>query len=225
MTELLIDTCTERAQIALCSSGSLIELLKLPSGFEQSRKLLPEIDALLKKHDLLPSQLSALFVTNGPGSYTGIRMGAIVAKIFSYTCSIPLVALSSLMGFIPEEEGPFAALIDAKIGGVYTLFGKKENACISYSENPKLLSLEAFNEQYITPIPLICPNSRRLAPKLKELFPQKTFLFQDKECDPHRLIQLGQEKLTAGDYSSYGSMELLYLRKTQAEIEKESSTQ
>lgn len=116
MTVLIIDTTTERGIIALGTmSGEIIAEKKLPAGFQNSDHLFPAMQELgVKATDLL-----LIICATGPGSYTGIRVGAVVAKTLSFTHKIPLVGVCTLEGF------PQPALIDAKMGGAYILHDGK----------------------------------------------------------------------------------------------------
>lgn len=115
MTVLIIDTSTERGLVALGNNeGQVLAEKRLPPGYQNSDYLFPTLQAL--QLDLRALRLIVCAV--GPGSFTGIRVGATVAKTLSFSLQIPLVGVNTLQGF------PSPALIDAKSGGVYVLDGE-----------------------------------------------------------------------------------------------------
>ncbi len=112
MTVLIIDTTTESGIVALGTmDGKITAEKKLPAGYQNSDHLFPVLQELGVK----ATDLEMIVCATGPGSYTGIRVGAVVAKTLSYTHKIPLVGVCTLEGF------PEPALIDAKMGGAYIL--------------------------------------------------------------------------------------------------------
>lgn len=217
MTILVIDTCTERGVVALVENqANLLRLLfsrELPFGYSNSKYLLPAISEGLHKIQKSVQDLSLIVVGAGPGSYTGIRVGAIVGKTIAYACNKPLIGVCTLEGFVPKEEkkGNYAVLIDAKIGGAYLLIRR-------FNEEPGLPKVSPLSEvsELVKEIDqLLTPNGERLKPLLKlnkewhELAP-----------DPIHLAHSALHKLAQGESNDQAGLKLLYLRATQAEIDK-----
>src|SRR5438046_3004399 len=123
MITLLIETSTERSILSLFRGTVLLFHAALPFGYNGSTHLMPTIEQALAESKISVSQIQLIAACSGPGSYTGMRVGAVVGKTLSYTLKIPLVGFCSLEGFIPAISGPFAALIDEKIGCVYLMKG------------------------------------------------------------------------------------------------------
>nr|WP_241864536.1 tRNA (adenosine(37)-N6)-threonylcarbamoyltransferase complex dimerization subunit type 1 TsaB [Staphylococcus massiliensis] len=61
-----------------------------------SVQLMPAIEHMMNEHNMTPQQLDAIVVAQGPGSYTGLRIGVTTAKTLAYTLHIPLYGVSSL---------------------------------------------------------------------------------------------------------------------------------
>ena len=93
---LALDTSTRALTAAISSGGTIVAERSLQGERNHSIQLLPVIDALLKQAGLTPVQLAAVAVGNGPGSYTGVRIGVSVAKTFAWALGIPVIAVSSL---------------------------------------------------------------------------------------------------------------------------------
>ena len=76
--------------------GQLHSQLILPNSMGSVRTLAPAIEQLLREAQLLVKQLGSLSVTNGPGSFTGLRVGLATAKLFAWTQRIPVVPVDTL---------------------------------------------------------------------------------------------------------------------------------
>lgn len=220
MLTLLIETSTERGLIALLDDHTLLFQRELPFGYNNSKFLLPAIETELKNNTLSFQQLSLIAVSIGPGSYTGIRIGVIVAKTLAYALRKPLVGICSLEGFVPESNGPFAAIIDAKIGGVYLLTGIKTEQNIIFTSQPEVCEWSHIKDRLQGINTLVTPYSARIQPLLHTHYPEA-------HCEWHEIgpnaLHLGHsalEKFQQGDFSTDTHLNLLYLRKTQAELER-----
>lgn len=92
---LLLDTCGSEASVALAVGPNVIEEVTFP-GRSASERLIEVIDRLLRAHAWQLRDLSALTVTRGPGSFTGVRVGLAAAKALAEASALPLVAVSRL---------------------------------------------------------------------------------------------------------------------------------
>ena len=218
---LLIETSTERGLIVIAEKQNILFEKALPFGFNNSTHLLPTIEEGLNSLNLKVSQLNSIAVGIGPGSYTGIRIGAAAAKSLAYAAKLPLIGLPSLMGFVPDVDGVFSAIIDAKIGGAYVLKGIANSGIVSYTSQPQLCPLEELGTYLKDVELLVTPQSEPLRSKLNKSFPNNQWKWKESGPSAHHLISLAYKKLENGEYSLDAHLELLYLRKTQAEIEKE----
>jgi len=84
--------------------------------------------------------ISFIGVGIGPGAYTGVRVSITIAKSLAFALNIPIVCFSSLESFVPENDGKFISIIDAKIGGVYACKAERSNKEIHFSK-PSLFSI------------------------------------------------------------------------------------
>jgi tRNA threonylcarbamoyladenosine biosynthesis protein TsaB len=218
MKALIIDTSTEKGLVALSEDGEVISRAEFFAGADTSKNLLPLVSEQLLKNSIEPADLAYIAPGVGPGSYTGIRIAAAFAKGMSIYRSLPLVALSSLSGFIPPPsyEGKFVSCIDAKISGFYVRSGEKRGQDCTFSSKDEIVALDDFkkrnffNSLIVTPCAAII--EKRLAcPSLTffETFPDAGYLARSAH-----VLFLKKE------YFFADTLPLSYLRKTQAEIEK-----
>ena len=94
---LNIETSTKACSVSLNLNGNLISCEDIVgSGFSHSEKLLPFISQTIEKSKIKMYDLSAVAVSMGPGSFTGLRIGVSTAKGICYALDIPLIAVSTL---------------------------------------------------------------------------------------------------------------------------------
>jgi len=206
--------------VAVYSDDSLISMKELAFGFTQSKGLLPALEELCD-----PKSLERVLVGRGPGSYTGLRVGVACAKALSFALKIPLIGVSSLRLFCPEAtlQGSFLSLIDAKIGGVYAIRGKVINQKVTFEGSEELYSLEKGAKELEKVDYIVTPSWQPLRTRFEEIgyssFPQ---IIERYPSADQFLIE-AKEQFASGNYSLDGTLELLYLRQTQAEIERNLS--
>ncbi len=198
MPILLIETCTERAMVALVEGDKLLFHIDLPFGYQQSRHLLPAIDAGLREQKLTMRDIAAVAVGAGPGSYTGMRVGAMTAKALAFACELPLVGICTLHIFKGE-----AVLIDAKMGGVYLAIEGGE---------PEVCSLERAGERLEGIQTLVTPHAAQLKEKFDKLHQQNSWQWEEAAPNPLQMANLATAKLAEGKYSLDGHLDLIYLR-------------
>lgn len=220
MLSLLIESCTERGCLALFDDQKELSRLKLPAGPQSAQAILPLIEALLKKVGISLDQLSFLTVGIGPGSYTGMRVGAMAAKTLSYALNIPLVGVSTLEAYQPQELGKFAAIIDAKIGGAYYWIGELTSNGIVWSGQPAVAELKNLGDKLKEVDLLVTPGGYPLRDKLESVSVKK-WTWQETDPNPIPMTQSALVKFGRGEFTTDGQLTLLYLRKTQAEIERD----
>ncbi len=213
MIVLLIEMSTERGCIALFKNKDLIYHATLNSVIPNSKNLFPEIIKAFTATSLTPEDLKLLIVGVGPGSYTGIRVGAVTAKALSLSLNIPLVGVCSLEGFIPKKDGPFASMIDAKIGGVYCQTGVIEGGVVKNLSKPSLYSIEeAVSNLKEIPV-LVTPKSGSLKQKFEQLS-DRGWEWIETDPDPNQIAKSAFVKFESLDFTLAQELDLLYLRET-----------
>jgi len=128
MTALLIDTSSAYSLVGISEGKSLLYTDISSHGNNLSRYLLPSIQDAITKTS---ASLEYIAVGMGPGSYTGTRVGATVAKTLSFALNIPIAPFCSLLSFLPDREGLFGCLMPAKSGNCYLLKGRLAEGALS----------------------------------------------------------------------------------------------
>ncbi len=122
MKILSIDSSGLVAAAALVSDGMLVGEYTIHNKKTHSQTLLPMIVDMIQMAEIELKELDCVAVSAGPGSFTGLRIGASTAKGIAWTLGIPIVPVSSLMGLaanVSERGVVVCPIMDARRGQVY----------------------------------------------------------------------------------------------------------
>ncbi len=120
MISLFMDTSLSDVSIALLRDGKILSQIKNNIEKEHSIYTTQYIDDLLKENNLSPKDVDEIIVVNGPGSFTGIRIGVTIAKTYAYLTKIRIVSISSLLARVIGYSSKYLlSKIDAKHGNYY----------------------------------------------------------------------------------------------------------
>ena len=121
---LSIETSTSICSVAIHEQGELLALAEIKEPGAHAEKLLLLVDELFEKAGLSFGDLDAVAVSQGPGSYTGLRIGVSTAKGIAYALEIPLIGINTLQAMAasqPVAPGDYVvAVLDARRKEVYT---------------------------------------------------------------------------------------------------------
>lgn len=123
---LNIETATTVCSVSISENNKLLFFKELNEGFTHAENLHLFIEEALKTTNISAKQLSAISVSKGPGSYTGLRIGVSTAKGLSYALSIPLISIDTLQIMASsaikdkKENAFYCPMIDARRMEVYT---------------------------------------------------------------------------------------------------------
>ncbi|GAA4065951.1 tRNA (adenosine(37)-N6)-threonylcarbamoyltransferase complex dimerization subunit type 1 TsaB [Flavobacterium cheonanense] len=128
---LNIETATKNCSVALAKNGETILCKEMAEqGFSHAEKLHLFIEEIIKEAGITFSDLSAVAVSQGPGSYTGLRIGVSAAKGLCYALGIPLISVDTLTVLANQlqiENGIIIPMIDARRMEVYSaIFNAKK---------------------------------------------------------------------------------------------------
>ena len=128
MYKLFVDTHSDLITIAFIKDNNVIsEEVKSENG--HAEVLVPTFKKLLEENNINIDDIKEIIAVNGPGSFTGIRIGLSLVKTLSYTKNIPVKLISSLECFLVSsniDENKVAYLEDARGAYVYA-FDKDNN--------------------------------------------------------------------------------------------------
>ena len=121
---LNIETATKNCSVALAKEGETIFCKEIAEeGYSHAERLHVFIEDIIKETGITLRDLSAVAVSQGPGSYTGLRIGVSAAKGLCYALDIPLIAVDTLQALASQviiSNGLIIPMIDARRMEVYS---------------------------------------------------------------------------------------------------------
>ncbi|WP_152973291.1 tRNA (adenosine(37)-N6)-threonylcarbamoyltransferase complex dimerization subunit type 1 TsaB [Lacinutrix mariniflava] len=127
---LSIETSTTNCSVSLSKNGETLLLKEdYSNNYSHAERLHVFIDETLREAKIERSQLDAIAVSKGPGSYTGLRIGVSAAKGLCYALDIPLISISTLEALahqVKPESGVIVPMLDARRMEVYSAIFSSE---------------------------------------------------------------------------------------------------
>ncbi|MCV2486278.1 tRNA (adenosine(37)-N6)-threonylcarbamoyltransferase complex dimerization subunit type 1 TsaB [Flavobacterium sp. SH_e] len=121
---LNIETATKNCSVSVAKDGNTIACNELADeGYSHAEKLHVFIEEVISKAGISVQDLSAIAVSQGPGSYTGLRIGVSAAKGLCYALNIPLIAVDTLQTLASQAgvaDGKIIPMLDARRMEVYS---------------------------------------------------------------------------------------------------------
>lgn len=141
MKQLLsIDTANEYLSLALNKADGHVATFQSKVGNKQSQYILPTIQNLLNENHITLSELDGIAYNQGPGSFTGLRIGLSVALALAYSLQVPLYPVDMFQCYAQSviSDKPILVLLDARLGQIYTAL--LEPQTLNYQIKPSLLN-------------------------------------------------------------------------------------
>lgn len=134
MRSLFIDTSNSDVSIGLLENGKLKKEVIRNTFNEHSKYAVSIIDEVISEDGLSPSDIDEILVVNGPGSFTGIRIGLTISKVYAYLNNIKVILVSSLKCLALsycDSYDYILSVIDAKRSNYYVgLYDKNYNEVV-----------------------------------------------------------------------------------------------
>jgi tRNA threonylcarbamoyladenosine biosynthesis protein TsaB len=209
MTILLIDTGGTTGRVALAGPAEIIASATLP-GRTASERLVPIIRDLVSSANLSLQSLEAIAVVNGPGSFTGVRVGLSAAKGLSHALEVPLVAISRLAVLAHLAQPPAGARVYAVLEagrGEFYVGVYQDGVCLRES---LLTRDQLLTEISLEPTPIVVACEPAVAESIAaRLIPEPT------AADA---LTLALRRIQQQDFDDLATIDANYLRRTDAEI-------
>lgn len=222
MKILAIDTSALTATAAILSEDILIGEISTTTKLTHSQTIMPMIDELLKKVSIDITDIDLFACSEGPGSFTGLRIGIGTIKGLAYGLGKPVVGVSTLEALahnIDVTDLVICPIMDARRGQVYNGLYKYNDGRLTCIEEPRALSIEELCQELTERTIFVGDGVNVHKEKIKELLGNKAVF-----ASPQNLLQragsvvyaaLKKEAVSAEDLTA------VYLRKPQAERERE----
>ena len=146
MISLFLDTCSQIIRLGVLSDSKLIDYTEFTNDNKLSEKLLPAMKEMLEKNKYRVNDLNRIYISVGPGSFTGIRIGVTVAKVIAWSLNIDIIPISSLevMASYDTDKKYICSFMDARRGFVFA--GIYDNELNTYIEDKYVLFDQLLEE-------------------------------------------------------------------------------
>lgn len=127
MLTLCMDTSHTLLAVSLIDENKVVSKIQRECWKKQSEEIFPALEELLKDANKTVEDIDSIAITEGPGSYTGVRIAMTIAKVFAATKKIDLYTIGTLQLYAGNLENCLV-LLDARGSRVYSAaFDKKNN--------------------------------------------------------------------------------------------------
>jgi tRNA threonylcarbamoyladenosine biosynthesis protein TsaB len=222
MNILAIETSWERGSVALLEDRELRTVLELEHPKEHGRDLAPTVMAVLKETSVPVDELDLIAVDIGPGSYTGLRVGISFVKTLAFAEDVSVVGVTScdaIASAAPVDSENLCVVIDAQWQEVYVArYRNKEGEWRRDKQidtsSPEHV-VETLDEQ-TTVIGNGIPSFRSQFESSNARIGPESSWYPEAET----IAQLGYDKYEGGETADLVSLQPLYLRPTQADVDR-----
>ncbi|MBR7021710.1 MAG: tRNA (adenosine(37)-N6)-threonylcarbamoyltransferase complex dimerization subunit type 1 TsaB [Lachnospiraceae bacterium] len=136
MKILAIDSSAQVASVAVLTETTVLAEYSVDYKKTHSQTLLPMIDEVLRMTETAKEDIDAIAVAAGPGSFTGLRIGAATVKGLAMVWNVPVIPVSTVAGLacnLAGTDGLVCPLMDARRGQVYTgVYGFEGSTAVEY---------------------------------------------------------------------------------------------
>ncbi|MBL0013842.1 MAG: tRNA (adenosine(37)-N6)-threonylcarbamoyltransferase complex dimerization subunit type 1 TsaB [Flavobacterium sp.] len=209
---LNIETATKNCSVSLSNHGEVIACVEIAEqGYSHAEKLHVFIEQILLESGVQFRDLKAIAVSQGPGSYTGLRIGISAAKGLCYSLDIPLIAIDTLEVLARKlqiSEGYIIPMIDARRMEVYSAVFNAQYQKIRDTQ-AEIITEISFSE-YKETLHFVGDSTE----KCKAILIQSNFVFEDEIVFPsaNEMSRLSFEKYQKGDTVDVAYFEPYYLK-------------
>jgi len=213
---LLLETATTTCSVALAKNGSIIALKEVNERNIHASHITLFIEEVMLAAKKKYSDLEAIAISKGPGSYTGLRIGVSTAKGLCYALDIPLIGIDTIeamaSGLTESVNIPDSSLLipmlDARRMEVYTGIYRKDLSIVE-SVSAKIIDKDSFNEYNDQSLFLFGDG----ADKFRTLFAdQPNINFIDFSTSASHLNALALRKFRDSDFENLAYFEPFYLK-------------
>ena len=245
MKILSIDTSSSICSVAILEDTKIIKEMHNFSEKEHSETLMPMIDELFKTTNLSLDNIGLIACSVGPGSFTGIRIGIATVKAFADAKNIPVVGVNSLeamayLGVAQKGDGEFVSILDARNDNVYFAIYKMKKGQFSIYKNPEAMQISeaiTYIDNLKLPIYFLGDIVNADLARIEQLYLSRVSIEKANSEDVNKheyLTNVGPlaigvaiaalNRYKNGIYGNSNSLTPMYLRKPQAQRQKEGKS-
>jgi len=209
---LNIETATKNCSVALAKDGKTILYKEIAEeGYSHAERLHVFIEEIIKEAGIGYQDLSAIAVSQGPGSYTGLRIGVSAAKGLCFALDIPLIAVDTLQVLASQAKvsnGLIISMLDARRMEVYSAIFTPN------FESKRAVQAEIITENSFEDLEETLHFVGDCADKCKAVLTRENFVFLEEIKHPsaREMSFLSFEKYKKNDFVDVAYFEPYYLK-------------
>ena len=224
MKILALDSTAKVASVALCEDAQLLGEVTLNNGNTHSQTLLPMVEFLLDKFDLAPTDVDLFAVAAGPGSFTGVRIGAATVKGLAFGQKKPCAGVSTLEALaynLCDHEGLICPVMNARRQQVYTALFRAKDGRLERLMPDSAIAITELDERlskYDEPVRLCGDGYDVTLPLLTHAVIPTSERYRHQSA--YSVAQIARKMHGSGELCTDITLSPIYLRLSQAERER-----
>ncbi len=212
---LNIESSSTNCSVSLSKNGELLSVKeKNDEKYSHSTKLHSYIDSVLNQENVDIKDLSAIAVSKGPGSYTGLRIGVAAAKGLCFSLDIPLISISTLLVLskkIKIDSGLIIPVLDARRDEVYSaIFDSQYN--VIEKDSPTIINSESFSQHSKKNKLYFIGSGQQKCKELIKTNNNLNFYKTDELPSSKEMVLLSYEKYRNSEFEDIAYFEPAYLK-------------
>lgn len=216
---IAIETSGRIGSIAAALEGRVLAEEQFPHGLQHAAQIIPIMDRMCQAQGWSPGDVQELYVSVGPGSFTGLRIAITLAKTMSLARGVKLVAVPSVRVLVenaPAEARHVIIVLDAKRGQIFTARFERENGWAE-REPAHLEDLESMLNRAPRPVHLLGEG----IPYHSAVIPSDTGIVVTEECSWRArasvVAAIGYQMARSGEFADPMTLSPIYIRIPEAE--------
>ena len=210
---LNLETSSKNCSVSLLKGDKIVSIIEQEDdSYRHSELLTSFIDQILSKEKISTENLSAVSVSKGPGSFTGLRIGFSVAKGLCFPHNIPIIGINSLkilaLSYTPEKDEHILSLIHDKNDSFYSMLLDS-----NYNEIEKP-SVVLIDENFFTayektnPLVVVCNTE-----SIKEIINFKSIKIDINSVSAKHMGNISKENFDKKNFEDLAYFEPMYIKK------------
>jgi tRNA threonylcarbamoyladenosine biosynthesis protein TsaB len=218
---LAVETSGRIGSVALVEDGQVLAVDEFPHGLQHAAHIITRIQMLCDRLGWKPNDIDEIYVSIGPGSFTGLRIGVTLAKTFAFATGARVVAVPAAPGLAenaPPEASELVIVLDAKRDQIFTArFARTRSEAWKEVEPPHLDGLASMLSRAGRPVWLLgdgIPQHRKFIPSDPQIHETAEATWRPRA---ETIANLGFHLARLGAFVDPERLEPLYIRKPEAE--------
>ena len=224
---LALDSTAEVSTVAVCNRDQLISEITVNTGNTHSATLLPALEQALRMAEITVNDIDVFACSTGPGSFTGVRIGAATIKGIAYGKNKPCVSVSTLEALaynLADRDGIICPVMNARRSQVYNALFRCENGILTRLCDDRAISiaeLEAELLAHVEPI-YLCGDGYDITVGGMKNVKVESVPERQRFQNGYSVAMVALKRYENGEFVSDAVLAPTYLRPSQAERERQA---